>query len=264
MILRSCIIRSMNRINFFLRCFVPFVVLALALKAVSSSIPVLSVEILMAFDILFALVLLLSKIFCKDKLLKNFPTLINCFCAFTFVVAVAAAKISLSAGRIEGQIPIVEIIGEWICKGDNVGGFIVALSLIVFILFSFKPFIMDINEDAEKAWRGQYDKIFEIDQKLRKNLIYESEAKSQKAAIKSNVDSCCNIAKAAKMFMLAINIFAFLLLVNVVGGTAVGVLDFGMTWQESFNHFAMIFTGYSVLFALPLILVSVAFNVNNK
>ncbi len=218
----------------------------------------------MVFDILFALALLFAKIFCKQKLLKRFPTLINCFCAFTFVVAVAVAKISLSVGRVEGQMTIVEIVGEWICKGDNVGRFIVALSFIVFILFSFKPFIMDINEEAEKAWRGQYDKIFEIDQKFRKNLIYESEAKSQKDAIKSNVDRCCNIAKAAKMFMLAINIFAFLLLVNVAGGTAVGVLDFGMTWQESFNHYAMIFTGYSVVFAVPLIIVSVAFNVNNK
>jgi len=264
MILRSCIIRSMNRINFFLRCFVPFVVLALALKAVSSSIPVLSVEILMGFDILFALALLLSKIFCKDKLLKNFPTLINCFCTFTFVVAVAVAKISLSEGHIEGKIPIVAIVGEWICKDDNISGFIVALSLIVFILFSFKPFILDINEDAEKAWRGQYDKIFEIDQKLRKNLIYESEAKAQKDGIKSDVNRYCNIAKAAKIFMLTINIFAFLLIINVAGGTAVGVLDFGMTWQESFNHFAMIFTGYSVMFAVPLIIVSVAFSVNNK
>ena len=92
MTLRSYIIISMNRINLFLRCFVPFVVLVLALKAVSSSISVLSVEILMGFDILFALTLLLSKIFCKRKLLKNFPTLINCFCAFTFVVAVAGQK----------------------------------------------------------------------------------------------------------------------------------------------------------------------------
>ena len=159
---------------------------------------------------------------------------------------------------------IVKIIGEWVCKGDNISGFIVALSLIVFILFSFKPFIMDINEEAEKNWRGQYDKIFEINQKLSKYLIYESEAMSQKAAIKSNVERCCNIAKAAKIFMLTINIFAFLLIINVAGGTAVGVVDFGLTWQESFNHYAMIFTGYSVMFAIPLIIVSVAFSVNNK
>ena len=216
------------------------------------------------FDILFAMAFLLSKIFCKYKLQKYFPTLIHYFCAFTFVVAVAVAKISLSAERIEDQMPIIVIIGEWICKGDNVSGFIVALSLIVFILFSFKPFIMDINEDAEKAWRGQYDKIFEIDQKLRKNLIYESEAKTQKDVIKSDVNRYCNIAKAAKIFMLTINIFAFIVIANVAGGTAVGVLDFGMTWQESFNHYAMIFTGYSVVFVVPLIIVSVAFSVNNK
>ncbi len=264
MILRSCIIRSMNRINFFLRCFVPFVALVLALKAVSSSIPVLSVEILMGFDILFAMTFLLSKIFCKYKLQKYFPTLIHYFCAFTFVVAVAVAKISLSAERIEDQMPIIVIIGEWICKGDNVSGFIVALSLIVFILFAFTPCIMDISKEAEEVWRGQYDKIFKIDQKLRKNLIYESEAIAQKEAVKSNAERHYNMAKAAKIFMLAINIFAFIVIANVAGGTAVGVLDYDMTWQESFNHYAMIFTGYSVMFAVPLIIVSVAFSVNNK
>ena len=64
---------------------------------------------------------------------------------------------------------------------------------------------------------------------------------------------------SAKFLLGTMVVFAVLFIVAVTGGTAVGVLDQGLSWHDALNQYVMLSSGYLILFVVPLFLTSLGF-----
>ncbi len=91
--------------------------------------------------------------------------------------------------------------------------------------------------------------------------ITEEEGKAQEAKVNQELEHFSSMDGSAKFLLGTMVVFAVLFIVAVVGGTAVGVLDQGLTWHDALNQYIMLSSGYLVLFVVSLFLASLGFKV---
>ena len=216
-----------------LRFSFPVFVFVLGITLIFVSIPISLIQVFLALDYGFALYLFFTRII-RKKFPKYFPQLIVYFSLLTCGLAIATTRTFLSIKTLEEQIPIVRIIGGWICRDTFVCGFFTTLIKIAFILTFCKLYI---GHTTNVARFESGDCFRNLDDKRQ---FYASWA-------------------ASSEFLLGtIKAFIVLFVIAVDGGVAVGILDCGMQWQEALDQYIMLSSGYLILFIIPMLLAALS------
>lgn len=250
----------MNKIFTTLKDLFPLGMLAFALVLILVPLPVMVIQVLIILNIAFSLCLFLSKFFGQTSIAYNFPRLVLFFCLFTCALIIATTRTFLAIPTLEEQIPLVLIIGQWICRENFICGFFTTLMLCGSLLLYCK---MHVNRSQEVAARFCLDRmnqqLFDIDQKIARKEITEDEGEIQKKRVAEKVDLYSSMDGSAKFLMGTLAAFTVLYVVAVGGGVAVGILDRNMHWKDALNQYVMLSSGYLVLFVIPLLLTSLGF-----
>lgn len=250
----------MNKIISTLKDLLPLGMLVFALVLIFVPLPVMVIQVLIVLNIGFSLCLFLSKFFGQTSIAYNFPRLVLLFCVLTCALIIATTRTFLTIPTLEGHIPLVLIIGQWICRENFICGFFTTLMLCGSLLLFCK---MHVHRSQEVAARFYLDrmnqKMFDIDQQVARKEITEDESEFQKKRVQEKVDHYSCMDGSAKFLLGTLAAFTVLYVVAVGGGVAVGILDRNMHWKDALNQYVMVSSGYLVLFVVPMFLTSLGF-----
>lgn len=250
----------MNKIFSTIKDLFPLLMLAIVLVLIFVPLPVMLIQILIILNLAFSLCLFASKFFSKPAIVFHLPRLVQYFCLFTFALIIATTRTFLAISSLEEQIPLILIIGQWICRENCICGIFTTLMLCASLLLSCKKYVIRSQEAAARFCLDTMNqKIFAIEQQVAEKKITkeESEILKEKVWLKANLYG--SMDGAAKFLLGTMGVFSVLYIIAVIGGVAVGILVRNMQWKDALDEYVMLSSGYLVLFVVPLFLASLGF-----
>src|SRR5579885_3534181 len=237
------------------------VVLAVAVVAIVTMLilplPTLLLDVLITVDISTSVLILLLTLYTIQPLeLSVFPSLLLIVTLFRLALNVSASRLILlhaNAGEV------ISAFGNFVVGGNYVVGVVVFLILVV---IQFVVITNGAGRVAEVAARFTLDampgKQMAIDADLNAGLINEGEALKRRADIQRQADFYGAMDGASKFVRGDAIAQIVIILVNILGGFAIGVLQQGMQLTEALQTFTLLTVGDGLVSEIPALLVSVA------
>lgn len=219
--------------------------------------PRLLIDALVAVNVLFGVGLLLLAIYIPGPTaFASFPSVLLLTTLFRLSLAVAITRLILldaDAGHI------IETFGQLVVGGNLVVG------LVVFLIITVVQFIViakGAERVAEVAARFTLDampgKQLSIDSDLRSGLIDKDEARRRRRRLE--VESQLHGAlDGAMKFVKGDSIAGIvIILINILGGLAIGVLQLGLPLDEAVRTYSILTVGDGLVGQIPALLSAMA------
>ncbi|TIC88331.1 flagellar biosynthesis protein FlhA [Nocardioides sp. GY 10113] len=220
-------------------------------------LPAVVLDLLIALNITGALMVLMVAMFIHGPLeFAGFPAVILVMTLFRLALNISATRLVLLDGYA-GKV--IDTFGHFVVGGSLVVG------LIVFVILLVIQFVVITNgagRVAEVGARFTLDampgKQMAIDADLNSGLISEDEARRRRAEVHAEADFYGAMDGASK-FVKGDAIAAIVItLVNLIGGFAIGVAQYGMPWDEAISTYSLLSIGDGLVSQIPALLLSVA------
>ena len=220
-------------------------------------LPTIMIDMLVATNIAIGLLLLLSTLHITKPLdFSTFPTVLLLSTLFRLSLSIATTRMILTTA--EGG-HIIQQFGEMVAGGNLIVG------LVVFLIITVVQFIV-ISKGAERvaevAARFSLDampgKQLSIDSDLRSGLIGKDEARERRRTLElesklhGSLDGAMKFVKGDAIASIVI------VLINLVGGLAVGVFSHGMEAGEAMQVFSILTIGDGLVAQIPALFSAMA------
>ena len=235
---------------------VPFGILLIVIVMVVP-LPTVLLDVLLAANLALAIMILLTAMLVKEPLeFSVFPALLLVTTLMRLALNVSTTRLILSHG--EGG-KVIEAFGSIVVAGDLIIGLVVFLILVV---IQFAVVTSGAGRVAEVGARFTLDampgKQMAIDADLNAGLITENEARQRRIHVAREADFYGSMDGASKFIKGDAIAAVVIVLVNLFGGIAVGVLQQGLSIGDSINRFALLSVGDGLVSQVPALLISVA------
>lgn len=220
-------------------------------------LPAMVLDLLIALNITGALLVLMVAMFIHRPLdFAAFPSVILVMTLFRLALNVSATRLVLLDG-FAGKV--IDTFGHFVVGGQLIVGLIVFAILLV---IQFVVITNGAGRVAEVGARFTLDampgKQMAIDADLNSGLIDEDEARRRRAEVHAEADFHGAMDGASK-FVKGDAIAAIIItLVNLIGGLAIGVAQYGMPFGEAVNTYSLLSIGDGLVSQIPALLLSVA------
>lgn len=201
-------------------------------------------------------VLLLTFYVGKPVEFSTFPSLLLVATLFRLSLNVAATRLILTdayAGDVIGAI------GAFAVQGNFVIGLVVFSILVV---VQYVVVTSGAQRVSEVAARFMLDSMpgqqMSIDADLNMGLIDQGEAVRRRAQLEKEASFYGAMDGASKFVKGDAVAGIIILLINIVAGWAIGVLQMGMSWSASLQHFTLLTIGDGIATQLPALIISIA------
>lgn len=214
-------------------------------------------DFLLVINISLALLILLVTFFTESPLnFSTFPTLLLIATMFRLALNVSATRLILDgadAGRVIGAV------GSFVIRGNYVVGIVVFLILVV---VQYVVVTSGAQRVAEVAARFTLDsmpgKQMSIDADMNMGMIDEHEAKRRRSMIEKEANFYGAMDGATKFVKGDAIAGIIIILINIVGGLAIGIAQMGMPWGEAVQRFTLLTVGDGIVTQIPSLVVAVA------
>lgn len=220
-------------------------------------LPSILLDILLAFNISIALVILLNALFSKEALeMSSFPTLLLFTTLFRISLNISSTRLILKTGE-PGNV--VKTFGEFVGGGDLIIGIIV---YIILLIIQFIVINKGSERVAEVTARFTLDampgKQMAIDADLNTGAISDAEAKErrQKIADESSFFGAMDGAtKYVKGDAIAGLIITF---INFIGGISMGMFKYNLPFESALDKYTILTIGDGLVSQIPSLMISLA------
>ncbi|MEW6704702.1 MAG: FHIPEP family type III secretion protein [Pseudomonadota bacterium] len=216
-------------------------------------LPALMIDLLVALNIACGLTLLLVAIYIATPLeFSVFPSVLLITTLFRLSLAIATTRMILLEGHA-GHI--IDTFGKMVAGGNLVVG------LVVFLIITVVQFIViakGAERVAEVAARFSLDampgKQLSIDSDLRSGLIDKDEARRKRRELElesklhGSLDGAMKFVKGDAIAGIVI------IIINLLGGLAVGVLQQGMDMGSAMVKYSILTIGDGMVSQIPALL----------
>ncbi len=220
-------------------------------------IPSLLLDVMLAINMGIALVILFNVLFVKEVLdMSYFPTLLLFTTIFRISLNVSSTRLILLTGD-PGNV--VATFGEFVGGNDIVVG---AIVFIVLILIQFMVINKGTERIAEVTARFTLDampgKQMAIDADLNTGAITDAQAKERRDKIQEEsaffgaMDGATKYVKGDATAGLIITV------INLVGGTIMGVMNQGMEFGDAIMQYGILTIGDGLVSQIPSLLISLS------
>ena len=232
-----------------------YLVIAFAMLIIS--IPSSLLDVLLAFNISVAFIVLFGCMFAKDVLqMSFFPTILLFTTIFRIALNVSSTKLILYYGDAGN---VVDTFGKYVGGGDLIIGIIV---FIILILIQFMVINKGSERVAEVSARFTLDampgKQMAIDADLNTGAITDAEAKRRREKIQEEASFFGSMDGAVKYVKGDAIAGLIITVVNIVGGIAMGILRQGMEVGEALEQYTILTIGDGLVSQIPSLLISLA------
>jgi flagellar biosynthesis protein FlhA len=218
-------------------------------------IPPQFLDVLLAFNIAFAILILFTTLYITKPLeFSVFPGMLLVITLMRLSLNVASTRLILGDGYA-GEV--INAFGSFVVKGNYVVGFIIFLILVV---IQFVVITKGAGRISEVAARFTLDampgKQMAIDADLNAGLISEVDARSRRDSISKEADFYGAMDGASK-FVRGDAIAGILItIINVIGGFIIGVLQKGMSLSEALATYTLLSVGDGLVSQVPALIIS--------
>jgi flagellar biosynthesis protein FlhA len=217
----------------------------------------LLLDILLALNISVAMVILFNAMFSKEVLnMSAFPSILLFTTVFRISLNVSSSRLILLTGE-PGNV--ITTFGRFVGGGNLVVGVIV---FVILILVQFMVINKGSERVAEVTARFTLDampgKQMAIDADLNTGAITDAQARERREKIQEesvffgSMDGATKYVKGDAMAGLIITV------INIVGGTVMGVIYMGMSAMDALQHFAILTIGDGLVSQIPSLMISLA------
>lgn len=212
---------------------------------------------LIVINILLGLVILLTTMFIKKPLdFSIFPSLLLVTTLFRLGLNVASTRLILSDGYAGD---VIQAFGEVATSGSIIIGAVVFLILVV---IQFVVVTKGAERVAEVGARFTLDampgKQMAIDADLNAGLITETQARERRAEVSAEADFYGAMDGASKFVKGDAIAGIVILIVNVIGGIAIGMLQRGMDIMQALSTYTIMTIGDGLVTQIPALLMAVS------
>jgi flagellar biosynthesis protein FlhA len=220
-------------------------------------VPAPLLDVLIVCNILLALLVLLTSMFVKKPLdFSVFPSLLLVATLFRLGLNVASTRLILGEGHA-GQV--IEAFGQVTVGGSMIIGAVVFLILVV---IQFVVVTKGAERVAEVGARFTLDampgKQMAIDADLNAGLITDTQARERRAEVSAEADFYGAMDGASKFVKGDAIAGLIIIIINFVGGIAIGMLQRGMEIGEAVNTFGILTMGDGLVTQIPALLMAVS------
>jgi flagellar biosynthesis protein FlhA len=214
-------------------------------------------DLLIAANLSLAVVVLVTAMLVEDALeFSVFPALLLVTTLLRLSLNVSTTRLILLDG-FAGRV--IEAFGGFVVGGNLVVGLVIFLILVV---IQFAVITAGAGRVAEVAARFTLDampgKQMAIDADLNSGLITEAEARRRREEIAREADFYGAMDGASKFVKGDAIAAVVIVVINLLGGFAVGVLQHHLSVGESIRRFALLSVGDGLVSQIPALLISVA------
>lgn len=225
-------------------------------------LPTIILDVLLAFSISFALVILITSMFMTSPLeFSIFPSVLLVTTLLRLALNVASTRLILLHGDQGTQAAgkVIQAFGEFVVGGNFAIGAVIFL--ILFIL-NKTVIVAGTTRIAEVAARFTLDampgKQMAIEADLNAGLIDEEQAVKQRENLRREADFYGAMDGAGKFVSGDVNAGMFITFINIVGGIFIGVLQKDMNWMEAAQTFSLLTIGDGLVSTIPSLITSTA------
>ncbi len=220
-------------------------------------IPAPLLDVLIIINILFALVILLTTMFVTKPLdFSVFPSLLLVATLFRLGLNVASTRLVLGEAHAGA---VIEAFGTVAVGGSLIIGAVVFLILIV---IQFVVVTKGAERVAEVGARFTLDampgKQMAIDAELNAGLITEEQAKERRATVAAEADFYGAMDGASKFVKGDAIAGIIIIIINIVGGIAIGMAQMGMEIGEAVETYTLLTIGDGLVTQIPALLMAVS------
>ncbi len=220
-------------------------------------IPTILLDILIIINIVFALLVLMNTMFVQKPLdFSVFPSLLLVATLFRLGLNVASTRLVLGQAHAGA---VIQAFGEVTIGGNLIIGAVIFLILVV---IQFVVVTKGAERVAEVGARFTLDampgKQMAIDADLNTGLITDAEAKDRRAEVSAEADFYGSMDGASKFVKGDAIVGIIIILINLIGGIAIGLGQRGMEISDALHTYSMLSMGDGLVSQIPALLMAVA------
>nr|WP_314546749.1 flagellar biosynthesis protein FlhA [uncultured Massilia sp.] len=239
----------------------PAFLLAL-LAMIMLPLPPVLLDVLFTFNIVLALIVILVSVSAKRPLdFSVFPTVILGTTLMRLALNVASTRVVLLHGHegthAAGQV--IESFGNVVIGGNFVVGLVV---FVILMIINFVVVTKGAERISEVSARFTLDalpgKQMAIDADLNAGLINQEKAQQRRQDVATEADFYGAMDGASKFVRGDAIASILILLINIIGGVAIGSLMHDLSFGDAFRQFALLTIGDGLVAQIPALLLSAA------
>ncbi|PPD05668.1 MAG: flagellar biosynthesis protein FlhA [Methylobacter sp.] len=239
----------------------PIIILML-LAMIIVPLPAFALDLLFTFNIAFSLIILLVVIYSSKPLeFAAFPSVILVATLLRLALNVASTRIVLLDGHKGGDAAgkVIEAFGAFVIGGNFAVGFVV---FVILLVINFIVVTKGAGRIAEVAARFTLDalpgKQLAIDADLNSGLITQDDARARRIEVATEADFYGSMDGASKFVRGDAVAGIIILVVNVVGGLAIGVGQHDLSFADAGRIYVLLTIGDGLVAQIPSLLLSIA------
>ncbi len=220
-------------------------------------IPSWLLDILLAFNISIAFLIMFGAMFSKEVLdLSYYPTILLFTTIFRIALNISSTKLILKTGD-PGNV--VTVFGKFVGGGDLIVGTIV---FIILIIVQFMVINKGSERVAEVTARFTLDampgKQMAIDADLNTGAITDAEAKKRRDKIQEESSFFGSMDGAVKYVKGDATAGLLITAVNIIGGIAMGMTRGGLSIGDAVDKYTILTIGDGLVSQIPSLLISLS------
>ena len=223
-------------------------------------LPPMLLDLLISFNITFALIILLASMYTLRPLeLSAFPSILLLITLFRLSLNVASTRIILIHGN-EGSMAagkVIQAFGNFVVGGNYLVGIIV---FVILVVINFMVITKGAGRIAEVAARFTLDampgKQMSIDADLNAGLINEQQARTRREEITREAEYYGAMDGANKFVRGDAIAGIIITLANIIGGLAIGIFQNSMSFGDAAETYTLLTIGDGLVTQIPALIVS--------
>ncbi|MDO8211391.1 flagellar biosynthesis protein FlhA [Conexibacter sp. CPCC 206217] len=220
-------------------------------------LPPVLLDFFITLNISAGIAIVVSTLYLRRALdFASFPSLLLLTTMFRLAINVSVTRLILTTGDA-GHV--VRAFGDFVVGGNVIVGLVIFFILIV---IQFVVVTNGAGRVAEVGARFTLDampgKQMAIDADLNAGLITDDEARRRRTEIAQEADFYGSMDGASKFVRGDAVAAIVIVLINLIGGLAVGIMQMGMPFNEAIHHFSLLTIGDGLAAQIPALLISVA------
>ncbi len=225
-------------------------------------LPPIVLDLLFTFNIALAMIVLLVSLYTTKPLeFSVFPTVLLVTTLLRLSLNVASSRVVLLEGHTGADAAgkVIEAFGHFLVGGNYAVGITV---FIILVIINFVVITKGAGRIAEVSARFTLDampgKQMAIDADLNAGLIGEEEARKRRAIISQEADFFGSMDGASKFVRGDAVAGILIMLINIIGGLAVGVLQHNLDFATAANNYTLLTIGDGLVAQIPALVISTA------
>lgn len=225
-------------------------------------VPPFALDLFFTFNIALSLMVLVAALYTTRPLdFAAFPTILLVTTLLRLSLNVASTRVVLMHGH-EGPDAagkVIEAFGHFLVGGNLAVGIVV---FVILMLINFVVITKGAGRIAEVSARFTLDampgKQMAIDADLNAGLIAEDEARKRRAEVSQEAEFFGSMDGASKFVRGDAMAGIMILLINIIGGFAVGVGQHDMSFADAGTNYVLLAIGDGLVAQVPALVISIA------